>query len=273
MQVIEALGTGIEDALAHGGQVQRFRVALEQRTPVGAVGHLAAQQVLDQPGLLPGGDAHDRQGLAGTLIEPACGQLGRAGDTDLDAGRVGEIDHVVGHAELRAPVRIAAGAELVVAFFRADNAGVALGQLLEAGIAVTLAETLVGLAPAVRAVDRAQILELQPLADQRIHRHPAVAQAEVILSRGAQFDGQGEQAGVDRGLGLLALGAAFLAAHEAGALFFGQVFHFPDDHRRQAGFLLLLSELAPIAPFAEFNGLLEVLVDFRGDVFDGFDKG
>ena len=66
---------------------------------------------------------------------------------------------MVGHAEVHAPLRIAAGAEVVVAFFRAHDADIALRQFLEAGVAITLAETLVGLASTMAAVNGTQIFQ------------------------------------------------------------------------------------------------------------------
>ncbi|MNQ63676.1 hypothetical protein D3C85_780680 [compost metagenome] len=90
---------------------------------------------------------------------------------------------MLGHAELLAPTRLAAGAGVVVAALRAHDADIALRQLLHAGVAVTLAETGLGPAPAVAAMDGAQVLEAQGLAKQRIDRHLLLAQAKGVLHR------------------------------------------------------------------------------------------
>ncbi|MNN32987.1 hypothetical protein D3C81_1467240 [compost metagenome] len=167
--------------LAHGQQVDRLGIALEQGAPVGTVGHLTAEQVFDQPRLLAGGNPHDRQRLAGTLVEPARWQLGRAGNADLDARGVGQVHHMIGHAELLAPRGFAAGALIVVAFFRGHDAHVALRKLGHARVAVTLAETGLGLAPAVAAMDGTEVFQAHGLADQGVDRHFLLAQAKSVL--------------------------------------------------------------------------------------------
>src|SRR5690606_33805509 len=94
----------------------------------------------------------------------------------------------------------------------------------------------------------------------------------VLIPASVTGPGSGsEQAGIN-GRRVLAFGAALLATQVAGTLLLGEVLHFPGDHRRQTSFFLLDGQLATIAPLAELYGLLEVFVDFGGDVFDGFDK-
>ncbi|MCY1180659.1 hypothetical protein D9M73_211170 [compost metagenome] len=88
---------------------------------------------------------------------------------------------MVGHAKLLAPRRFAAGAGVVVAFFRGHDAHVALGQLGHARVAVTLAETGLGLASAMGAVDRPQVFQAHPGADQRIDRDLGFAQTKCVL--------------------------------------------------------------------------------------------
>ncbi len=95
---------------------------------------------------------------------------------------------MIGHAEIQAPLRIATGAEIVVALLRAHDADIALRQFLEAGIAVTLAEALVGLAPAMGAVDGAQVFQPQRPADQRIDRHQPFTEAKGVLHRHARLE-------------------------------------------------------------------------------------
>src|SRR5690606_14464864 len=104
----------------------------------------------------------------------------------LDPGRVGQIDDVILHAELFAPLRFTTGAEVEVALLRMDDAGVALRQLLEAGIAITLIEALAGVATTMHAVDLAGELQLQRLADERVERHQAVAQWQVVGHRSGE---------------------------------------------------------------------------------------
>ncbi|MNI33533.1 hypothetical protein D3C73_874900 [compost metagenome] len=181
LQPEQAFGTAVEQLIADLGQVHRRRIALEQSAPVGLVGHLAAQQILDETGLLASRYAHDRQGLARTLVEPAGRQLGGAGNPDFDPRRIGQVHHVIGHAELLAPLRLPAGAGLEVAAFRAHDAHVALGQFGHARVAVTLAETGLGLASAMGAVDRPQVLQAHRGADQRIDRDLGFAQTKCVL--------------------------------------------------------------------------------------------
>ena len=177
----KALGTGLEQLLAHRLEVHRRRIALEQGAPVGLVGHLAAKQVLDEAGLLTGRHTDDRQRLAGALVEPAGRQLGGAGDADLDPRRIGQVDHMVGHAEFFTPGRLAAGAGVVMAALGTHDAGVALGQLGHARVAITLAEAGLGLASTMGAMNRPEEFQAQLLADQRVDRHLAVTQAKGVL--------------------------------------------------------------------------------------------
>src|SRR5690606_39627921 len=71
-------------------------------------------------------------------------------------------------AVLLRPLRLAAGTGVEMAFFGADDAAVAGRQLLEAGITVTLIETLAGLAPAVHAGDLTEIIQRDAAAEQLI---------------------------------------------------------------------------------------------------------
>ena len=52
----------------------------------------------------------------GALVHPAGGHLAAAGDADLQARGVGQVDEVVDHAVLLAPLGLATGAGGVVAF-------------------------------------------------------------------------------------------------------------------------------------------------------------
>src|SRR5690606_33464777 len=101
--------------------------------------------------LLAAARAHHRQRLRGALVEPARGQLGCACDAHFEARGIGQVYDVVLHAEMFAPHWFAAGACVVVTTLRGNNAAVALGQLLETWIAVTLTETLVAVASAMHA--------------------------------------------------------------------------------------------------------------------------
>ncbi|MCY1540265.1 hypothetical protein D9M68_758940 [compost metagenome] len=90
---------------------------------------------------------------------------------------------MIGHAELLAPARLAAGAGVVMAAFRAHDAQVALRQLLHARVAIALTEAGFGLAPAMAAMDRTKVLQAHGLADQRIDRHLFIVQTERVLHR------------------------------------------------------------------------------------------
>ncbi|MNG10485.1 hypothetical protein D3C84_939560 [compost metagenome] len=88
---------------------------------------------------------------------------------------------MVGHAELLAPLGFPASASVKVAALRAHDAHVALGQLGHARVAVALAETGLGLASAMDAVDRAQVFQAHRGADQRIDRDLGFAQTKCVL--------------------------------------------------------------------------------------------
>ncbi|MNP48247.1 hypothetical protein D3C76_1423530 [compost metagenome] len=88
---------------------------------------------------------------------------------------------MVGHAELLTPRRFAAGAGVVVAFFRGHDAHVALGQLGHARVAVTLAEAGLGALAAMAAMNGAEVFQAQALADHGVDRHLRVIQAEAVL--------------------------------------------------------------------------------------------
>jgi hypothetical protein len=68
-----------------------------------------------------------------------------------------------------------------VALFRADNTAIALGQALEAGITVTLVETLTGFTRAVNAVDYALIVQLQVPPQVLVEGHADLAQQHLVL--------------------------------------------------------------------------------------------
>ncbi|OMP13580.1 hypothetical protein COLO4_01374 [Corchorus olitorius] len=259
LEIVQTLGAGIEDALAHRHQVFRRGHALEHGAPVGAIAHLAAQQVFHQAGLLARGDPQDRQRLVGALVDPAGGQLGGAGDAHLEARGVGQVDDVGHHAMGFAPLRLATGAMLVVALFGADDAAVALGQGGEAGIAVALAEALAGLAAAVGAVDGAQVFQAQATADQRIDRYLALVEAKGVVD------------GVGQGHGHLAQGATAQFGHHGR--------NFSISKRREAitglqtELDLVATELAAVRPLADLHGQLEAFVDIGGDVFQHLGEG
>src|SRR5690606_8922904 len=120
--------------------------------------------------------AHDRQCLARALIDPAGRNLTGTGNAHLEAGGVGQVDNVIGHAELLAPGRLAAGALLVMAALGADDAEVALRQLLHAGETEALAVTVVGKAVAVRGPELAEGLETGGAPEQVIQGQLLVAQ-------------------------------------------------------------------------------------------------
>src|SRR5471032_2355154 len=184
LQAAQAVAATVEKLVADGLEVHRGRIALEQGAPVGAVGDLAAQQVFDETGLLTGRNPQDRQRLTRTLVKPAGGQLGGPGNTDLHARRVGQVDDMVGHAELLAPGRITAGALIVVALLGAHDADITLRQLEHARVAITLAVAGLGLAPAVAAMDRTQKLQAHGLADQGVDRELFITQAKPVLHQG-----------------------------------------------------------------------------------------
>ena len=86
LQLCKPGATGFKQLRTDRRQVNRLGLTLEQRPPVGAVRHLAAQQIFHQTGLLAGGNTQNRQGLTGTLIDPARRYLRSTGDADLDPG-------------------------------------------------------------------------------------------------------------------------------------------------------------------------------------------
>ncbi len=69
------------------------------------------------------------------------------------------VDNVVLHAKAITPHRLTAGAGIIVALFRGDNAAVALRQFLKTRITVPLVETLVDITPAVHAGNLALVFE------------------------------------------------------------------------------------------------------------------
>ena len=85
-------------------------------------------------------------------------------------------------AVLLTPARLATGAFVVVTQLGFDQTTIALGETLHAGITITLVETLAGLAPAIDAIDLATVLQVQWLTNERIHRHPALANRQRILN-------------------------------------------------------------------------------------------
>src|SRR5690606_32655424 len=164
----DTLRTTRKQLLTQRRQVDRLGIPLEQGTPVGLVGYLATQQIFDKARLLTGRYAHDRQGLAGALVDPARRHLASPGNTHLHTTGVSQVDDMIGHAELLTPGRLATGAGLIVAFFRAHDAQVTLRQLLHAGIAITLAVAALGLAPTMAAVDGAQVFQAYGFTQQAV---------------------------------------------------------------------------------------------------------
>src|SRR5690606_37826444 len=110
------------------------------------------------------------------LIDPAGRNLTGPGNAHLEAGGVGQVDNVIGHAELLAPGRLAAGALLVMTALGADDAEVALRQLFHAGETEALAVTLFGKPVAVLAPDLAKGLEADGAPEQVIQGQLLVAQ-------------------------------------------------------------------------------------------------
>src|SRR5690606_7618333 len=91
-QVVDVLAADLDQARLLGEQVGLVVGALEHVAPVGLVGRVLLEQHFQTAGLEAAAHAHDGQGLHRTLVDPAGGDLGGAGDADLHAGGVGQID-------------------------------------------------------------------------------------------------------------------------------------------------------------------------------------
>ena len=183
LQLGNTCGGWLQQAITFGAHIQLRRFTLEQGAPVGLVGYLLTQQIFDQTGLLTGRHPQNRQRLAGTLIDPTRWDLAGPGDADLEPGGVGQIDHMLGHAELLTPGRFAAGSFGIMTLFRAHDAGIALGQFLEAGVAVALVEAFFCAPSAMGAVNVTQRLEADRFTQPFIHRHLLVTNRQLIGHR------------------------------------------------------------------------------------------
>ena len=75
---------------------------------------MAFKHGLNQPGLKPGADSEYWLCLGRTLIYPAGGYLAVAGNADLYTRSIREIDEVIDHAIGFAPLRLTAGARIVM---------------------------------------------------------------------------------------------------------------------------------------------------------------
>ena len=71
-------------------------------------------------------------------------------------------------AVLRSPFRLAAGARIEMAFFRTDNATIALRELLKTRVAIALTKTFLGATFAMNTGNRARVMQRDALANQRI---------------------------------------------------------------------------------------------------------
>ena len=182
-EIVDAGLAGLDQAFFLREQIERLGGALEHVAPVGLVGHFLLEQHFEIARLHAAADADDRQRLGRPLVDPAGRHLHGARDSDLEAGGIGEIDDMVAHADALAPVGFAAGALVEMAFFRMDDAGIALRELAEAGVAIALVETLGGLAAAMNAEDAAGPGELHRLANHRVERHPFFGKHHAVGDR------------------------------------------------------------------------------------------
>src|SRR5690606_7248580 len=122
-----------------------------------------------------------RHGLAVFLVMPARGERGGSANPCLISRGVGQIDDMVGHAELLTPGRLAAGVQLVVAAFRAHDADVTACQLGHAGVTVALAVAFLGSPAAVHAMDFTQCLQPYRAAEQLIQWYLLLAQGQTVI--------------------------------------------------------------------------------------------
>src|SRR5690554_5957217 len=138
----------------------------------------SAVSALSMARLLAGLYLEDRQRLHRPLVEPAGGHLGAPGDADLEAGGVGQVDDMGLEAVALGPLRLATGAGEEVAGLRLHDAGVALSELPEAGVAVALGEALLRRPPAVGTGDGAGPGKRQRLAQALVEFEPLLAGAQ-----------------------------------------------------------------------------------------------
>jgi hypothetical protein len=94
---------------------------------------------------------------------------------------------MIDHAVFFAPLGFPAGTGGIVAFLRAYDAGITLGQALEAGVAVTLIEALTGFAVTVNAIDDSQVIQLQRAPQVLVEGNFLLAQQHGVLYRIGQF--------------------------------------------------------------------------------------
>jgi flavin-binding protein dodecin len=92
---------------------------------------------------------------------------------------------VIGKAVFFTPFRIAAGAVVKMAFLRAHNAAIALGQFGKAGVAVALAKTLFRAAATVNTVDIAEVLKADSLANILVQGNKLLVQWQLVVDRAA----------------------------------------------------------------------------------------
>src|SRR5690606_7614506 len=207
-------------------------------------------------------------------------------------------------AVLLAPGGLAAGAGVVVAALRADDAAVALRQALEARIAIALAETFTGFASAMGAGDGAHVLETNTPPEQRIHfdfvladqhavAHPRWPLGVFGVEPGAHLAQRSRYRYLNHDgapsaslpfqrlllfwrlvvIVIVATDFAFLLAAAidvAGALAGFDMQLFIGDHRLHADFALLGRDCAAVGPFTDLHRAAQILVNLRRDRFEQF---
>ena len=132
---------------------------------------------------MPSRYPHHRQGLTGSLIDPAGGKLVWLGDANLDSGRIGKVNQVGLHAESFAPLGVATGSLVVVAAVRTDDAEITGSQLFETGIAIALAEAPLGLSATTLAEDGTCIAQFDLLPQVGIEGNRLVSETQRVLHR------------------------------------------------------------------------------------------
>ena len=130
-----------------------FRLTLQHPAPVGPIRHILLQRHLQHSRLIPAGDAEHGQGLHSPLVQPTDRQLAGSGNPHFHASGVRQIDVVGLHAVRQSPRGFATGALRIVAEFWLNDTEVTAGQPLEAGVAIAVLETALGLPPAGNTKD------------------------------------------------------------------------------------------------------------------------